>query len=85
MAYGQAADSTQMVIAFDILLDDLFQEVQRMIPSQNSRVFIFRRDAMLYMPESKGSAPDFKSMGEVKDLLIQKMVAAWAAENQYQT
>jgi len=40
---------------------------------------------MLYIPESKGGAPDFKSMGEVKDLLIQKMVASWTAENQYQT
>lgn len=80
LSYGQAEDSKQTVVAFDILLDDLFQEIQRMVPSQNSRVFIFRQDAMLYMPESKDSTPDFKSMGEVKDLLIQKMVALWTAE-----
>ena len=80
LSYGQAEDSTQTVVAFDILLDDLFQEIQRMVPSQNSRVFIFRQDAMLYMPESNGSAPDFKSIGEVKDLLIQKMVASWTAD-----
>jgi len=35
---------------------------------------------MLYMPEAKDSAPDFKTMGEVKDLLIQKMVGSWTAE-----
>jgi len=79
LSYGQAEDSKQTVVAFDILLDDLFQEIQRVVPSQNSRVF-FRQDAMLYMPESKDSTPDFKSMGEVKDLLIQKMVASWTAE-----
>jgi hypothetical protein len=80
LSYGQAENSKQTVVAFDFLLDDLLQEIQRMVPSQNSRVFIFRQDAMRYMPESKDSNPDFKSMGEVKDLLIQKMVASWMAE-----
>ena len=67
----------QTVVAFDILLDDLFREIQLMAPSQNSRVFIFRNDAQLYVPGEGGDSPDFRSMAQVKDLLIRKMVASW--------
>jgi len=79
---GQASDDTQTVIAFDILLDDLFREIKRLAPSPNSRVFIFRRDARLYMPDTSSTIPDFKSMDEVKDQLIQKMVASWMSREQ---
>jgi hypothetical protein len=72
-----------MVISFDIILDDLFREINRQAPSCNSRVFIFRRDASLYMSDTSGPFPDFKSMEAVKDQLIQKMVASWTAENQH--
>ena len=69
--------SVPIVVAFDILLDDLFREVQRMAPSENSRVFIFRNDAQLYVPGSNDTSSDFRSMVEVKDLLIKKMVSTW--------
>ena len=82
---GQKTDETQMVISFNILLDDLFREINRQAPCPNSRAFIFRRDTSLYMPDTSGTFPDFKAMEEVKDQLIQKMVASWTAENQYQT
>lgn len=82
---GQKSDETQMVTSFDIILDDLFREINCLAPSPNSRTFIFRRDASLYMPDTSGTFPDFKSMEAVKDQLIQKMVASWTAENQYQT
>ena len=79
---GQAADDRQTVIAFDILLDELFREINRFAPSPNSRVFIFRRDAQLYMPDTSGSFPDFKSMEEVDDQVIRKMVASWMTREQ---
>jgi hypothetical protein len=67
----------QTVVAFDILLDDLFREIQLMAPSQNSRVFIFRNDAQLYVPGTGDASPDFRSMLQVEDVLIRKMVATW--------
>ncbi len=81
VSVAHRSENKQLVIAFDILLDDLFREIHRMAPSENSRVFIFRRDAQLYMPVLDGASPDFRSIGEVKDLLIKKMVASWMAED----
>ncbi len=68
---------SQIVVAFDILLDNLFSEIQRMAPSKNSRVFVFRNDAQIYVPTNESGFSDFLSLGEVNDLLIRKMVTSW--------
>jgi Schlafen, AlbA_2 len=80
LAFGEPSAKTQSVVAFDILLDDLFREIQRMGPSENSRVFIFKRDAQLYVAESDDTFPDFQSVAGVKDELIQKIMALWTRE-----
>lgn len=77
IARQTVSGNKQTVVAFDILLDDLFLEIQRMAPSENSRVFIFRNDAQLYVTGNNNDSPDFRSMAEVKDLLIRKMVVSW--------
>jgi len=69
--------NSQVVVAFDVLLDDLFNEIQRMAPSENSRVFVLRNDAQLYVPANQKDASDFLPQGEVGDPLIRKMVASW--------
>jgi hypothetical protein len=74
------AGSKQTVVAFDVLLDDLFREIQRMAPSENSRVFIFRNDAQLYVPADDDGAPDFQSLEQIKDRLIRQVVDAWQGE-----
>jgi hypothetical protein len=66
-----------IVVALDVLLDDLFREIQYMAPSPNSRVFIFRNDARIYMPGQAGSPSDFRAMVDVGDPLIQKVLASW--------
>lgn len=71
------AGSGRIVVAFDILLDDLFNEIQRMAPSANSRVFVFRKDAQIYVPGDENHSAEFQSMAEVGDLLIRKMVSSW--------
>lgn len=68
---------SQVVVAFDVLLDDLFNEIQRMAPSENSRVFVFRNDAQLYVPANQKDSSNFLPLGEVGDPLIRKMVASW--------
>ena len=82
MRLEPGAEENNVVFAFDILLDDLFDQISRMTPSDNSRVFIFRRDARLYMPRGNGNAPEFKSISEVKDLLIKAMYASWSTDSQ---
>ncbi|MFH2065173.1 MAG: RNA-binding domain-containing protein [Pseudomonadota bacterium] len=68
---------SQVVVAFDVPLDDLFNEIQRMAPSENGRVFVFRNDAQLYVPSDQDDSADFFPLGEVDDPLIRKMVASW--------
>ena len=67
---------SQLVVAFDILLTDLFREIQRMAPTKNSRVLVFRNDARVYVPGGGNQAPEFLSLAEVDDPLIRKMAAA---------
>lgn len=71
------AGNAKAVLALDILLDDLFNEIQRMGPTKHSRVFVFRNDAQIYIPGNGNHDPDFSSFGEVNDPLIQKMAASW--------
>jgi len=68
----------QVVVALDILLDDLYLGIHKMAPSENSRVFIFRRDSKLYVPKSAESAPDFLSFTAVQDELIRKAHSIWS-------
>ena len=74
--------SGPIVVAFDVLLDDLFREIQSMAPSAGSRVFIFRNDARIYVPGSEGASSDFRAMVDIGDPLLQKMAAAWAGRLQ---
>lgn len=76
------ADNSLVVVAFNVLLDNLFNEIQRMAPSENSRVFIFRNDAQFYVAASRNDSSDFLSPGEVSDPLIRKMIAARDSRHQ---
>lgn len=71
------AGSGRLVVAFDILLDDLFNEIQRMAPSANSRVFIFRNDAQIYVAGNHDNPSDFLSTVDINDPLAREMVASW--------
>jgi len=82
IAVAKASQENSLVIALDILLDDLFREIQRMGPSQNSRVFIFRRDAHLYIHEANDNSSGFQAIGEINDPLIRKLVTSWTGEQQ---
>lgn len=71
------AGNSKVVVAFDILLDDLFNEIQRMSPSENSRVFVFRNDAQLYIPGNGNDSSSFLSLEKVNDPLARKMILSW--------
>ena len=69
--------NSQVVVAFDILLDDLFAAIQRMALSENGRVVVFRNDTRIYVPGNEDNASDFLSPGEINDQLVRKMVGSW--------
>jgi hypothetical protein len=71
-----------VVVAFNVLLDDLFNEIQRMAPSENSRVFVFSNDAQFYVPAQQNDSSDILAVGEIGDPLIRKIVASWEGRHQ---
>jgi hypothetical protein len=77
IARKAAGGGEPIVVAFDVLLDDLFREIQGMAPSPNSRVFVFRNDARIYVPGSAGRPSDFRSMADIGDPLIRSMLTSW--------
>lgn len=71
-------DDRQVVVAFDVLLDDTFKEIFQLAPSANSRVIIFRHDNKLYMSdEVEESGPGFLPMVNVEDDLVRKVHSNW--------
>lgn len=78
ISYTRKSDGKQLVVAFDILLDDLYLKIHKTAPSQNSRVFIFRQDAKLYIPKSVDSGPDFLSFATIKDEAIRQAYTTWS-------
>ena len=81
-SYVRKKDEKQVVVAFDILLDDLFKEMHQLTPSDNSRVFIFRRDSKLYIPADEELKSEFIPIGDVENALVQKVHANWFGEQQ---
>lgn len=76
-SYLRKKDQTPVVVAFDILLDELFMEIQKLAPSTNSRIFVFREDNKLYIPKTAEADPDFIPFSEITDSLIQQVYASW--------
>ncbi|HSR87730.1 MAG TPA: RNA-binding domain-containing protein, partial [Pontiella sp.] len=79
-SYIRKKDNRQVVVAFDILLEELFNKMHSMAPSENSRVFVFKRDAKLFIPESDAADAEFRSMNDVRDPLIRKVHSRWIAD-----
>ncbi len=77
MACGKEDDQIQLVAAFDVMLDDLFKEILRMEPSENSKVIILSQDGHLYVARSQDASPDFTTLAQVKNPLVQKVYAYW--------
>ena len=82
ISYLRKKDDKQVVIAFDIVLDDLFKKMHRLAPSDNSRVYIFRRDAQLYVPETERMKAEFVPIGDAENDLVRKMHSNWLGDQQ---
>jgi hypothetical protein len=79
-SYVRKKDQKPVVVAFDILLDELFTEMHNSAPSANSKIFIFRRDAKLYVPQTLETKPDFLALSSVQDPLIRAVYSNWIGE-----
>ena len=82
ISYLRKKDGKQVVVAFDILLDDLFKEIHQLSASDNSRVFIFRRDSKLYIPEGAELKSEFIPISDTRNDLVKKVHANWFGDQQ---
>jgi hypothetical protein len=77
ISYLRKKDQKPVVVAFDILLDELFTKMHNSAPSANSRIFIFRRDAKIYVPKTLETGPDFLALSSVQDPLVREVYSSW--------
>ncbi|MDF7800179.1 putative DNA binding domain-containing protein [Pontiellaceae bacterium B1224] len=82
ISYLRKKDDMQVVIAFDVLVDDLFKEMHLLAPSDNSLIYIFRRDASLYVPKSENIQAAFVPIGDTGSDLIRKVHSNWFGDQQ---
>ncbi|MDF7806875.1 putative DNA binding domain-containing protein [Pontiellaceae bacterium B12219] len=82
MSYLRKKDNKQVVIAFDVLVDDLFEQMQRLAPSDNSLIYIFRRDASLYVPKSESLQAAFVPIGDAGSDLVRKVHSSWFGDQE---
>lgn len=80
-SYVRKKDQKSVVVAFDILLDQLFMEMQNSAPSANSQILIFRRDAKLYVPKTLETGPDFLALSSVQNPLAREIYSNWVGED----
>ncbi|MEA2069632.1 MAG: putative DNA binding domain-containing protein [Verrucomicrobiota bacterium] len=66
-----------VVVAFDVLLDDLYREIKKMAPSKNSDLFLFRRDELLLLPGSGENATGFAAVGSITNQLARRAHLSW--------
>lgn len=77
-SYAGEKDNAQVVVAFDILLEELFNRMHGMAPSDNSQIFVFRNDSKLFTPASDNAEAGFLSLSHIEDPLIRKAHSIWA-------
>jgi hypothetical protein len=80
ISYLRKNDQKPVVVAFDILLDKLFTEMSNSTPSANSRIFIFRRDAKLYVPKTLETESEFLALSSVQEPLVREAYSNWIGE-----
>ncbi len=71
----------KFVVAFDVLLPDLYQVIRQKIPSKNSDIFVFRRDELLFLPDSENQHSQFVPISSVTNSLITDAHALWGRES----
>lgn len=76
-AFYPKGENKPAVVAFDVLLDDLYRAIESMAPSENSELFFFRGDELLVLSgEGKGS-PDFAPEGSITNPLARIAHRSW--------
>ena len=80
-SYALDGNGRFQVLAFDVLLDDLYNQIQEMAPSDNSLIRIFiRSESKLYQKSSDARGSSYASIKEIENLLLKKAYAAWMTD-----
>lgn len=77
IAYPLKSGKGNGVVAFDVLLDDLYRTIKGMAPTANSEVFAFRRDELLLIPDSGVAGSGFVPVETATNALARNMHQAW--------
>ena len=67
------------VVAFDVLLEGLYEQIQKMAPSSHSLIRIFiRSESKLYRGSTGEDDSSYESIKEIENLLLKEAYAAWS-------
>lgn len=72
-------DDYQLVVAFDLSLQEVYNRIHELQPSPNSQVVILRRDEAVYSP-GIDAGPEFLSIEDTTNELIRKAHSAWSRD-----
>ena len=70
-------NNESIVVAFDVLLTDLYRKIEKLAPSDNSDAFIFSEEEILMLPENSDDAPDFLPAHSISNALPGRAHAYW--------
>jgi hypothetical protein len=76
-AFYPKGENKPVVVAFDVLLDDLGRAIKKMVPSENSELYFFRDDELLVLSGAGESMSDFASVGSITNPLARIAHLSW--------
>ena len=76
-AFYPNGEKEPVVVAFDILLDDLYKAIEEMAPTANSKLFFFRGDDALILSGAGEGTPDFAAMSSISNSLVSIAHVSW--------
>jgi hypothetical protein len=79
-SFAGSGTNTPLVVAFDILLTDLYRKIDEMAPSENSDAFIFREGEILMMSDTGKDVTDFLSVQSISNAVLTRAHAVWRKE-----
>lgn len=76
-AFYPKGEKNPVVVALDVLLDDLYRAIEKMAPSENSELFFFRGDELLVLSSAGNSGQTFASVDSITNPLARIAHQSW--------
>lgn len=76
-AFYPMGEKKPVVVALDFLLDDLYKTIEKMTPTANSKLFLFRGDEVLILQGAGAGASGFASVGSITNPIARIAHRSW--------